>query len=395
MLRSCWLLTAVILASGCASITGGETQPIRVATIQSSGEEVFGADCRLTNDKGEWRVVTPGEVQVRRSNNSLTAVCEKKPFAPGHASIASATRDAMYGNLLVGGLIGIAIDHSSGAGYEYSPHASIVMGSFSTILTAPPSPPSGRNRIEHEQQRDLPEASGFADYRDVTAIPIPKARAAYRDYLSKRYPRAFALGNAGGNWASGSANAVARAMSACVKRFGECRLYAYDDVVVWRAEDAIAIASAPSTVQAAAAQKPAPRRAPAPAEPSVITSSPNRIPAEHIFEVPAESGFAKLSDPYALPFVDVTARERFQQRYLILRSPKAFAIGARGQWQYLANDPRSMKTILERCEASNKGTCWLYAVDDRVVWSDDPEKRISIDKLKLRQGANAQMGVEP
>ena len=301
----------------------------------------------------------------------------------------------MYGNLLFGGLIGIAIDHSSGAGYEYSPHASIVMGSFSTIVSAPPSPPSGKNRIAHEQQRDLPEPSGFADYRDVTAVPITKARSAYQDFLTKRYPRAFALGNAGGNWASGSANAVARAMSACVKRFGECRLYAYDDVVVWRAEDSIAIASAPVTAQAATVQRAAPRRAPAPAESTVITSSANRIPAEHIFEVPAASGFAKLADPYALPFVDVTARERFQQRYLILRSPKAFAIGARGQWQYLANDPRSMKTILERCEASNKGTCWLYAVDDRVVWSEDPEKRISIDKLKLRPDSSAQAGVEP
>jgi hypothetical protein len=387
-------MACVLLVSGCASMSGGETQAMRVTATEASGEEVPGASCRLTNDKGAWNVRTPGEVQVRRSNNAITVSCDKKPLATGHASVPSMTRDAMYGNLLFGGLIGIAIDHSSGAGYEYSPHVNVVMGTFTTVVASPPD--AGGKRVQHDGRGNLPEASGFADYREVTAVPSPRARSAYQAFLGRKFPRAFVL-NEHGTWqiTSGGSDAVPRALRLCAERHQVCRLYAYDDVVVWRAEDSVAIASAAPAPKPAAAQKPAPRRAPAPAESTVITTSANKIPADHIFVAPTDTGFAKLSDPYALPFVDAGARERYQQRYLILRAPKAFAIGARGQWQYLANDPRSMKTILERCEASNKGTCWLYAVDDRVVWSEDSEKRISIDKLQLRPDSKTQVGVEP
>jgi hypothetical protein len=363
-------------------MSGGETQAIRVTATHASGEEVPGASCRLTNDKGAWNVLTPGEVQVRRSNNAITVSCDKKPLATGHASVPSMTRDAMYGNLLFGGLIGIAIDHSSGAGYEYSPHVNVAMGTFTTVVAAPPDA-SGK-RIVHDRRGELPEASGFADFRDITAVPTPRARSAYQAFLGRKLPRAFVLSENGGwHTSSGGSDAVARALSRCAERHQVCRLYAYDDVVVWRAEDSAAVASASSTARTAAARRAEPSAAAAPV-PAAKSANAYAVPAEHLFQVPADTGFAKLSDPLALPFVDTVARERFQQRYLILKAPKAFAIGARGQWQYLANDPRSMKTILERCNGSNKGSCWLYAVDDRIVWSEDPDKRISIDMLKSR-----------
>ena len=45
---------------------------MRVTATEASGTEVPGASCRLTNDKGAWNVLTPGEVTVRRSNNAVT-----------------------------------------------------------------------------------------------------------------------------------------------------------------------------------------------------------------------------------------------------------------------------------------------------------------------------------
>jgi hypothetical protein len=367
------VIACTLLASGCASMSAGETQALHVTATQASGDDVPGAKCRLSNDKGAWNVETPGEVHVRRSNNALSVSCEKKLLPTGNATVPSITRDAMYGNLLFGGLIGLAIDHSSGAGYEYSPHVNVVMGSFTTVVAAPPA--TNGKPDAHDKENNLPEASGFADFRDVTAVPTPRARPTYQEFLGKRFPRAFVLSESGGwQMASGRSDAVARALSLCAERHLRCRLYAYDDVVVWRAEDSAAIA--------AMAPAGGPRRTEP--QPAAKTESAGKAPAEHLFTTPADTGFAKLSDSLALPFVDSTARERYQQRYLILKAPKAFAIGAQGQWQYLANDPRAMKTILERCNASNKGSCWLYAVDDQVVWSDDSDKRISIDKLKPR-----------
>jgi hypothetical protein len=373
------VIACTLFASGCASMSAGETQALHVTATQASGDDVPGAKCRLSNDKGAWNVETPGEVHVRRSNNALSVSCEKKLLPAGNATVPSITRDAMYGNLLFGGLIGLAIDHSSGAGYEYSPHVNVVMGSFTTVVAGPPA--ANDKPGKHDTMGNLPEASGFADFRDVTAVPTPRARSAYQEFLGRRFPRAFVLSENGG-WrvASGRGDAVARALSLCAERHLRCRLYAYDDVVVWRAEDSAAIAAAPQAAGAHKTELP-----PAvPPESTTKSAGADSAPKEHLFVTPADTGFAKLSDSLALPFVDAAARERYQQRYLTLKAPKAFAIGARGQWQYLANDPRTMKTILERCNASNKGSCWLYAVDDQVVWSDDPDKRVSIDKLKPR-----------
>jgi len=382
-------LLACAAVSGCASITGGDVQGMRVTTLEKSGEEIVGARCKVANDKGAWTVETPGEIQVRRSNNAISVTCEKPPLPAGHASVPSVTRDAMYGNILFGGLIGLAIDHSSGAGYEYSTHVSVVMGTFTTVGAAPPVT-NVRARPRHDRPGDLPEASGFADYRDVTAVPSPKARAAYQEFLGKPFPRAFAISENGGFHSSWSRpGAVTRAVSLCEERTrGACRLYAYDDVVVWR-PGAITVTVAPPSAGGSApkaapsARRPAPV-AGAPAAAAVVPVSSPAVPAEHLFVAPAKSDFAKIDDPLAMPLVDAQARARYVERYLTLKSPKAWAIGPGGEWSYLTNDPRSMKTVLERCNGYRKGGCWLYAVDENVVWREDPAQRTTIERLQAK-----------
>jgi hypothetical protein len=47
-----------------------------------------------------------------------------------------------------------------------------------------------------------------------------------------------------------------------------------------------------------------------------------------------------------------------------------------------------MTRALDRC-ASDGSTCWLYAVDDRVVWDPAPEKRISRSEQLLDRPATA------
>lgn len=371
------LLTSAAV-SGCASITGSDVQSMRVTTLDKAGEEVSGAACKLTNDKGAWTLKSPGEIQVRRSNNAITVNCEKSPLPAGHASVPSITRDAMFGNILFGGLIGVAIDHSSGAAYEYSTHVSVVMGAFTTVTAAPPMT-NVRSRMKHDKPGDLPEPSGFADFRDVSAVPSPRARAAYQEWLGKPFPRAFAISEDGRWYASWArAETAPRALKLCEERTRKtCRLYAYDDVVVWR----------PGEITVVATPAPVPRTAegaPTPAASVRKTSAGVAMPAEHLFLAPSKSGFAKIDDALAIPLVDAQARARFVERYLTLKAPKAFAIGPSGEWSFLANDPRSMKTVLERCNGYRKGGCSLYAVDENVVWSDDPAQRTTIERLQAQ-----------
>lgn len=513
LLNACTIALA-ILASGCASVTGGNVQTMVVSTAAKDGKDVAGADCTLSNNKGSWRVKTPGETTIVRSNMAMTVKCEKEPLPAGIATVESATRGAMYGNILVGGIIGAAIDHSSGAAYEYPISVRVVMGDIVSI--APPktqteTTANGRNVPKvHDKQFDLPPATGFANAADVNAVPSEQARKAYEEWLKKPVPRAFVLSSDGRPfWWSNNSAAVQKAMDRCNERAGGCHLYAYDDTVVWKAsyvieprirkqaQDKPQLAQAAGTEsegtdtvaytsqsapekRAESASAPAPvltHRNPVPAptgfaaindvnavplvgpkgrdlyreylgwptpkamaisqkgavararnsadamklavdncekygspcklyavdnnvvwlagpraanaavaatagaaQPAIVAASEE--PKEHMFAKPAPSGFASATDSNAIPYLSTRGREGFV-RYLASKSPKAFAIGADGSWNYMTNDPRAMKTALERCEARG-ATCWLYAVDNEIVWREEAAGRVRIPQLSSR-----------
>ena len=111
---------ALSLLSGCASIVSGTNQPITVDTPGCAA-----ASCRLTNDKGEWAVTTPGSVVVNRAYGPLTIVCSKDGFASATATVTSTTKAMAFGNILFGGVIGAGVDIGTGAAYDY-PNSIIV-----------------------------------------------------------------------------------------------------------------------------------------------------------------------------------------------------------------------------------------------------------------------------
>lgn len=123
----------MVITSGCASITGTTIQSISVSTRSQDLKEVSGSACELTNSKGKWFVTSPGSVTVTRSNDDMQVLCNKQGLEPGRASVVSATKGAMFGNILFGGGIGAIIDHSSGAAYEYPAFIQVVMGTFAKI----------------------------------------------------------------------------------------------------------------------------------------------------------------------------------------------------------------------------------------------------------------------
>ena len=63
-LTTCAAIVMVALTTGCASITGDTTHPMRVDTL-ASGKAVRGAHCKLTNDYGQVSVKSGDTLQVR------------------------------------------------------------------------------------------------------------------------------------------------------------------------------------------------------------------------------------------------------------------------------------------------------------------------------------------
>ena len=116
----------VVIISGCASVTGSNSQSITVAAICDSSKIVKGAMCTLVNDKGQWFVESPGSVLVQKSYNDLTVSCKHRD-SYGILAIKSSSNANIWGNVVAGGIIGAAVDSSTGAGFNYQPMITIQM----------------------------------------------------------------------------------------------------------------------------------------------------------------------------------------------------------------------------------------------------------------------------
>lgn len=123
-----FLLVVPVMASGCATITSNEMQPVSVTTKDDKGQEMERAKCSLRNDKGSWETETPAFVQVRRSSEDLLVECKKEGQPKGSLRAISRSSGGMWGNIIFGGGIGAIIDHNKGTGYNYPNNLPVKMG---------------------------------------------------------------------------------------------------------------------------------------------------------------------------------------------------------------------------------------------------------------------------
>ncbi len=127
-LRHGVLIVAALLCfvvTGCASITSGKHQPVSINAI-CNGEPVTDVSCTLMNDKGSWHVKTPGSVMIQKAYGDLAVDC-KKGDAVVSSKFQSKNNTSVWGNILAGGIIGYAVDASSGAGFDYPATMTITM----------------------------------------------------------------------------------------------------------------------------------------------------------------------------------------------------------------------------------------------------------------------------
>ena len=126
------LLALVAVLPGCASIVGGSDQTVSIRAVNDT-EDVSGAMCELVSNKGTWFVTTPGTVPITRGYDPLTITCKKADMEPGIVTVGSTTKGMAFGNILLGGIIGAAVDMGTGAAYEYPPLITVFMGRTMTL----------------------------------------------------------------------------------------------------------------------------------------------------------------------------------------------------------------------------------------------------------------------
>lgn len=150
--RTAVLVSVVAIgASGCASIVGGTAQVVSVETM-SAGQSLTGASCTLKNPKGEYFVTTPGTLTVNRAYDDLVVKCTREGFAAATASAKSTTKGMAFGNIIFGGVIGGAVDVSTGAAYDYPTLITVQMQSLAagaqpaaTDAAQPPTAPGSQS----------------------------------------------------------------------------------------------------------------------------------------------------------------------------------------------------------------------------------------------------------
>lgn len=343
MLRSLLLAAAtagMLLTTGCASVVNGNTQSVSVTT-QNKGGDVSGAQCSLTNDKGVWYLTTPGSVGVHRSYGDMLVSCKLAGVPDGTAAVASSTTGAVFGNILLGGVIGAGVDMATGAAYNYPNVIPVEMG-HATIVHAPQASPTGGSKNAAPPPLDPVLAATRVPYLN------DEQQTHYRLFLARPFPRAFAI-STNGHYAamyttspfdkSLPSDPQERALLVCGRLAGiPCQLYMVDNRIVYQTP-----------------QSPPPV--------AVAHTRPGNYPADPKL---AAAKVPHLNDDQQAEY----------QAFLTQPLPRAFAISDDGHyamaWSNVAvdksmpGDPRERALIA--CKRFAGRDCQLYVVDNQIVY---------------------------
>ena len=117
------LLVFPLMLSACATIIEGNDQTVSVITHPPD------ARCELIRDGDAVAFVnpTPGSVSLEKSSDDVIVRCTKDGHFAGMATLSSSLQGMTFGNLLFGGIIGVAVDASSGAMHEYQASVTVVL----------------------------------------------------------------------------------------------------------------------------------------------------------------------------------------------------------------------------------------------------------------------------
>jgi hypothetical protein len=114
---------ASALLGGCATLTTSSSQTVTLTT------EPAGAVCTFRREGQVIGIVnpTPGSVAVTKSHADIDVLCTRDGYVDASGRVGSKFQAMTFGNILFGGIIGIAVDAASGATAEYEPTISIRM----------------------------------------------------------------------------------------------------------------------------------------------------------------------------------------------------------------------------------------------------------------------------
>lgn len=145
-------MASVIVVGGCSSIVEGTSQEIVVNTNPA------GANCDLQREGISIARIspTPGAATIKKTKHDLTIKCNMPNFHEATYFNNSDAAGATFGNIILGGGIGWAIDSASGADNKYTSPVNITL----VPITEPPPPPQHSPKPSAEPEAEQRISAG-------------------------------------------------------------------------------------------------------------------------------------------------------------------------------------------------------------------------------------------
>lgn len=144
-------LCAAIALSGCASIISGRTATVTIDSNPSHADVVI-------HDKHGQEILathTPARVELRRKDKFIwpanyTATITKPGYKTARVPINQSVNPWIAGNIVAGGVIGLAIDNATGAAWK--PNVAAIHSELEPIYFAQQPPSPATTEVTDEQQ---------------------------------------------------------------------------------------------------------------------------------------------------------------------------------------------------------------------------------------------------
>jgi hypothetical protein len=112
-----------MLCGGCSTIIEGTSQELYVNTNPA------GASCKFMREGRQIATITPtpGAAFVQKTKYDITVVCDRDGFEQATYLNHSGAAGATFGNIILGGGIGWAVDSASGSDNKYDSPVNLTM----------------------------------------------------------------------------------------------------------------------------------------------------------------------------------------------------------------------------------------------------------------------------
>jgi hypothetical protein len=133
--RASTLVLALPLGA-CATVIDGTNQNIGLVTTPT------GASCTLTREGIVLAQIspTPGQVEVSKSKDDIIVACEKSGHQKAEVRVVSSFGGTTFGNILLGGVVGVVVDAASGANHKYPDSVTVILPPAATAPAADAKP---------------------------------------------------------------------------------------------------------------------------------------------------------------------------------------------------------------------------------------------------------------